>query len=267
MGVFIAPRIALTARHVSDSFRRLDSQTDALNRRKSPLDSQYRTILAKSEYAALVYQVTGNAHLPPAERQIVWKVNMNWPSHDTDIAILNLEPRSPAAEVTEREQNYFDWYLKPPPPGAIVRVYGFPNANLTVDGVDHEIDVNLEVAVAKVVNHFYPIHDHGMAAFPVFELHRELEHGFSGGPVVWNDKLVGIFSGPAFVTPLWPTALLTYPEASSESEQPFCDHFESGLINALDWHEVRGRVARVPCVEAIAGTQHKPCLKMHAVLK
>ena len=266
-GVFIAPRLALTAKHVSDSFRRLDTQTDAISRRKSPLDQQYRTILAKSEFASLVYQVTGNAHLPPPERQIVWKVNVNWPSHDTDIAVLELEPRSPAAEALETEQKYFDWYLKPPPLGAMVRVYGFPNANLVVEGIDHLVDVNLEIAVAKVVNHYYPIHDHGMASFPVFELHRDLDHGFSGGPVLWNDKLVGIFSGPAFVTPLWPAALLTYPLASFEGERSFYEHFESGFINALDWNEVRSRVARVPCAEAVAGTRHQPCLRMHAALK
>jgi hypothetical protein len=266
-GVFVAPGVGLTARHVAQSFRRLDSRSDSWDRRKSPLDSQYRTFSVTSEYAALVYQVTGNAHLPPEEKQIRWKVNVNWPSHDTDINVMRLEPNSTAAEGVQREQRYFDWYLKPPPKGAIVRVYGFPKADVVVEGVDHLVDVNLELAVTKVVDHFYPIHDHGMANFPVFQLHRELDDGFSGGPVLWHDKLVGLFSGPAFVTPLWPTALLTYPDPFLDCERSFADHFESGLIHTLDWREVKGKVERVPCTEAVVGTAHQPCTKMHAVLK
>jgi len=132
-GIFVAPRLGLTARHVAQSFKRLDPQSEALDRRKSPLDSQYRTIAVKSEFAELVYQVTDNAHLPPPDKQIQWKVNLNWPSHDTDINVLDLEPRSRAAESVEHDQRYFDWYLKPPPKGAIVRVYGFPKANLVVE--------------------------------------------------------------------------------------------------------------------------------------
>jgi len=181
-------------------------------------------------------------------------VNVNWPSYDTDINALELEPSSPAAAAEEREQRYFDWYLLPPPIGEIVRVYGFPKAEVVVEGLDHLINANLDVAVMRVVDHFYPIHDHGMANFPVFQLHRELDEGFSGGRGLWNDKLVGLFSGPAFVASLWPTALLTYPYACLSGQRSFAEHFDSDFISTWDWSEVKGRVERVPCAEALGDT-------------
>lgn len=267
-GVFIAPRLALTARHVGQCFGRLEPDYEARQRRKTLFDPQYARIEKKSEYAARAYQVVGDRYLPPPEDQIVWYPKVNWPSHDTDVNLLVLEPSTPAAEEAEKEQRYFDWYLKPPPLGKRVRIYGFPNAKLMVEGVDHESDVGFEVAVARVVENFYPLREHGMASFPVFRVDKVLAEGFSGSPVLWNDKLVGIFSGPDLVVPLWPLALLAYPPAFQEPDIAFADHLESGLVNAWDWSEVKGGVKRVPCAEALAGFEDPyRCEKMHVVLK
>lgn len=264
-GVFIAPRLGLTAKHVGQSFSRLDPQAEAIARRRSPLDSQYRVQMIQSEYAAMAYQVVRDGYMPPPEEQILWKLHVNWPSFDTDISILSLEPGTPAAEKIEREQRYLQWHLLPPPIGAYVQVFGFPKADVIVEGVDHDVDAGLEIAVAQVVEHCYPFHDHGMVNFPVFRLDRDLPDGFSGGPVIWNNKLVGLFSGPFFVAELWPLALLTYPAPECAEERSFAHLLDSGAIDAWDWDEVRDGVRRLPCESVVAGTRHKACAKMHVV--
>ena len=90
-GILIAPGLGLTAKHVTKSFFKLDPQYDALQRRSSPLDPQYRVIKRKSEFASLVYQA------PHDGGEMNWKAEVTWPSPDTDITSMVLDPRSDAA--------------------------------------------------------------------------------------------------------------------------------------------------------------------------
>src|ERR1044071_6296538 len=50
-GAFVAPGLGLTAKHVSRGFEWLDSQFDARNRRKSPLDDQYKITRVETDFA------------------------------------------------------------------------------------------------------------------------------------------------------------------------------------------------------------------------
>src|SRR5438874_857251 len=56
-GVLVARGLGLTARHVGQSFQNLDSQFDAITRRKTLLDPQYQTTKVKTEFATMVYQM------------------------------------------------------------------------------------------------------------------------------------------------------------------------------------------------------------------
>lgn len=112
-----------------------------------------------------------------------------------------------------------------------------------------------------------------MANFPCFRVRTKLAnvlpHGMSGGAVLYNGRLVGLFSGPDLVASLWPLALMTYPISKEENARTigFADHFKSGFIDAsYDWNDVEGRPQRIPCTEIVAGTDANPCDKMHAVL-
>ena len=92
----------------------------------------------------------------------------------------------------------------------------------------------------------------------------------SGGAVLYNGRLVGVFSGPDLVSCLWSLALMSYPISKEENapEVSFGDHFNNGFIDAsYDWNEVQGRPKRVPCREIFAGTDAEPCEKMHAALR
>ncbi len=265
-GIFVARRIGLTAKHVSNSFGKLDSQVAAFERRRTPLDPQYAVHKMKSEFATMVYQAS------QADDPAQWKVHADWPSYDTDINVLQADPRTSAAERIEQEQQYFDWQLLPPRIGAHVRIYGWPKQEIEILGgegqlQDHVQHVELWTYYARVVEHLSPMKAHGFGEFPGFRLDREFEHGFSGGPVLYDGKLVGIFSGPDYVASLWPLALVTYPDVN-EIEHAFADLFDSGTINAVDWDEVKGRVVRRPCEEALSGSRVETrCIRQHVMMQ
>jgi hypothetical protein len=192
-------------------------------------------------------------------------VRGDWLSFDTDINVLEVKPETPAAIAAAPELRYLDWYLLPPRVGATVRVCGYPGAEIDVDGEDHDRGMTFGMESAEIVEHLYPIAHHGMGEFPTFRLDHVLDHGFSGGPVLWNERLVGIFTGPDLVSCLWPLALLDHTEFGGPC---LADAFESGLIRALDWSDVKGRVERVPCEEALAGRDdHHRCTKNHVILR
>lgn len=260
-GIMVAPGLGLTARHVTSSFSKLDPQVEALIRRRTPLDPQYRVQRVKSESAALVFQE------PLQEEPVTWKLKVTWASHDTDVTAVCFEPVSaPALRAAVKGFEYLPWQLLPPRVGKIVRVYGFPQPEIDVVAENHVGDVLYQVSYARVEEQFSPIRVHGFGAFPGFRIDRPLEHGLSGGAVVYDGKLVGIFSGPDYVACLWPLALMTYPDAG-EAEQSFADHFDSQLIRAFDWADVKGRVKRWECVEALEGSAvESRCDRKHAVL-
>lgn len=264
-GIFVAPGLGVTARHVTESFRRLDEAFGGLDRRATPLDVRHapRKVLEPS-YREMIYQISGRGELAVPREASFWQVSLDWPSHDTDITVLRILPL-PDGSNTTRERRFFDWQLRPPPVGAMVRVFGFPNAKIEADPIEHVLDLNLEMRPARVMEWFEPIRAHGFGEFPAFRLDRVLDFGFSGAPVLWNEHLVGVFSGPDVVATLWPLALYRFRDLIDE---PFSELFESGAIDANDWRSVKDRAFRLPCAEALAGSNiASRCANAHAVLR
>ena len=149
-------------------------------------------------------------------------------------------------------------------------VFGWPDQKIIVDGHDHVWSVELKAEPAWVDEIIYPIKVHRLSDFPGFRIRTNpgvhLEHGMSGGPVLYNGRLVGIFTGPDLVACLWPLALMVYPDAN-DVEHSFAGHLDSGLIDAsFDWEEVRDRAERVPCEDAVRGTDIEACDRKHIVL-
>ncbi len=263
-GIFVAPRLGLSARHLAKSFEKFDPQFDALNRRKTPLDPQYQMKPVVCDFGSMIYQASSANPFPEAEDQILWKPLTAFGSFDTDIVSVLAEPRTKNAREMEAEQRFFEWHLLPPPIGSLVSVYGLPEQRIEVQGENHSVGADLWWWNARVERH-HRFYTHGFGDFPVYELHREFPGGFSGAPVFYNDRLAGIFIGPALVACLWPLALHTYWD-SEQREYSFADHFDSGLIPVWDWDEVKGRVHRAPCSEVVAGLDVEPCSKNHILL-
>src|SRR5216684_2508032 len=86
-GAIVAPGLGLTAKHVASGFERLDSQFDALSRRRSPLDDQYKVTKVISEFATMAYQ------MPTYKGELFsWHADVGWRSADTDMAVLVVRP-------------------------------------------------------------------------------------------------------------------------------------------------------------------------------
>jgi hypothetical protein len=282
-GIFVAPGVALTARHVSKGFEKLDARLEAAQKRTTVFAEQYAIKPVITEYAGLLYQVP-NGRMAAAEEVRYWGVTADWPSPDTDISILNAEPTSTAAKKAAAEvTSFLEWQLLPPQAGAEVDVFGFPKAKISVESGFHVHDVELRSEPVRVVKSFEVLQSHGFTEFPGFEVNRVLDHGFSGGPVFYNDRLIGVFSGPNYVSVLWPLLLHDYVHpadnpridllkpgvipARDVARRTFGALFENATIRAIDLEEVQGRARRLPCAEALAGSSiESRCDKSHAVL-
>jgi hypothetical protein len=253
----------LSAAHVSKGFERLDERIEAARRRFGTLAPQYSTRRIEPEYSTRLFQV------PKSEdERVEWVVDVDWQSLDTDITTLQVLPETEIAKERDAAGfKYFDWQFLPPPIGATVRIYGWPRPTIRNDaGRSHSLGIQFWGDGAKVLEHIYPLQDHGMTKFPGFRLDREFDHGFSGGPIFYDNALVGIFSGPDVAASLWPLALMTYPDRAG-AEHSFADHFDSGLIRVRDWDTVRHRVDRWDCERALEGSNIETrCDKKHVVL-
>jgi hypothetical protein len=281
-GLFVAPGIGLCARHVSRGFHKLDDRIEAVQRRMGPLSDRYALRPAVTQYAGLLYQ-TSKVHVPGEKDAPFWGVLVQWPSPDTDITVLQAEPTTLAAEMAFEGMSFIDWQLLPPERGSRVDVFGFPNAKINVGGGIHNVDITLQSETVHVVDVFGVIQTHGFTEFPGFQVHRELAHGFSGGPVFYKDRLVGIFSGPDYVSALWPLLLHEYPCREDNLDvdlrdpgairkpmvyRRFSDLLAVGTIRADDLADVEGRVRRMPCEEALVNSNVETrCDKDHVVLE
>jgi hypothetical protein len=238
-GIMIARQLALTAKHVTDDMLRLDTRIDVTRLRPGTIEPQYSTLL---------YQVPRRAYQPK------WGVVGTWPSDVTDIALLEFVPDGGAAELIEPTLRplCFEWQLAPPPVGSEVKLYGFPKPDLRNDGRDHAGQVYFVEQDGVVEEIFEPLRTHGMLEFPCYCISKPVDHGFSGGPVFWNDALVGIvsagssFDNRAWIASLWPLTLLRWPDRAG-GEFAVSEMLDSGQIRARDWPEFKGRIEKRPC--------------------
>jgi hypothetical protein len=272
-GIFVAPRLALSARHVSRSYENLDDQFDAARRRFTPLDTKHtKRIIDGTKYSTLLYQLPASYSGPgSAMGPLQWPspdaadshVDVDWSSDDTDITTLQTTPTSPGAFEVEKLQEFFEWQMLPPPVGAQVRIFGMPGKLIMNHGDRHtaRFDAHGDVAYVKSIS---PIsRDCGSWNFPGFTLDRDFEFGMSGAPVFYDNALVGIFSGPDYVASLWPLALHTYID-KEKNQHALADLFDNGEIRVRDWDVVKGKVERVPCRET---GNAEPCSKDHVMLR
>jgi hypothetical protein len=281
-GIFAAPGIGLGARHVSRGFAKLDDRIEAAQRRMTILADQYAPRPVVTQYAGLLYQAP-TVRMPTEADISYWGAFVDWASPDTDITVLQAEPISAASQkAADKGMAFIEWQFLSPDRGSQVDVFGFPNAKITVDSGVHVQNIEFRSETVRVVENFAVLQSHGFTQFPGFQVDRELDHGFSGGPVFYHDRLVGLFSGPNYVSTLWPLLIHKYPHrednpdidllnAGSIAKTPimrrFVDLFTNGSIRAVDFEAVNGRVRRVPCEEALAASKiESRCEKSHVVL-
>jgi hypothetical protein len=258
-GVFIANRLALTAKHVTEDMERLDRSYDPSKPARDGFVPEYSTML---------YQIER------FKQPIRWANEILWPSRDTDICMLHVVPDTRMARIAERfclAPALFEWHLRPPPIGAHVTLFGFPRPTLANEGNRHAGGVQFVEQDGIVEEIFEPIRTHGMLEFPCYRLSKPVDHAFSGGPVLYDGALAGIvsagstFDQRAWIASLWPLVLMKFGVAEGESRH-FGDLFLDGTLRARDWAAVNGHVRRMKCDDALAGSHVTGrCDREHAV--
>jgi len=249
-GIFIAPFQTLTARHVNRDLFRIDPmREDNLNRRVRAAELNARTDYFDLQHSAVLFQ----ARFGRNPRGLLWHVRRVWDSNITDISLFEVYAEGDEAGGMENEmRGFFEWSLLPPPVGSHVLMLGYPQTNIRTDGDLLNINLTYVLQDGYVTDIYELSRDRGMFPFPCFRIDQPVDHGFSGGPVFWEDKLCGIVCGGdldngTVAASLWPLCMLEYqyPDLGILGEQRvFSSLFESGVLRSRDWPRIRERIEK-----------------------
>lgn len=202
--MFVAPFMALTARHISEELLRLDDRTTIPKR---PFVTQH---------AAALFQTLDP--LTKGADMALWHVDRSWTSNSSDLILLQVSAESEHADTLQYKMpvRFLRWRLLPPPKGAKVQALGFPGSTVRPDGEELGIDAHFTFQELEVGTAYPSGRDRGMLPFPCFEVRGSLAPGFSGGPVMYQGDLCGIvtsgssFDERSYVAALWPLCLMEY---------------------------------------------------------
>lgn len=249
-GVFVAPGLVLTAKHVVNGMGTLDPKWNAAKHETEDFSGV--------SFGIRLYQA------PRFDEPVLWYAKGDIVrSRDTDIAILKVEPDPdyPATLWAAKHAlppAFVPWRLEPPPVGAEVELYGWPKPEITNTGEVHTGPVKWVEQHGTVTHVFDSMRDHFYINFPSFRIERPVEGAFSGGPVFYKGALVGITSismetdpnqpdlvGDTYIASLWPLLLREF-EYQGE-KVTLGELFDEGVIDATDYADFRGKVVRTPC--------------------
>jgi hypothetical protein len=239
--IFIAPRLALTARHVMSEGFRLTGEP-----RSTKLD-----VSIPSEHGIRLIQQSVDGDPPHG----LWASDHAWETPLTDISLLKIsDARCTSSEALPMPHEFLSWRVFPPPVGEKVRLLGYPLSTGRYDDGELEFTAHVTPIETTVTAIYSPYRDRGMYDFPCFEIDAKVDHGFSGGPVFWEDKLCGILSGGSFedrsiVASLWPVCMVPFGDMPVQGHSSVADLLDSGLIRSDDW----------PTAKKLIGiTDHEP---------
>lgn len=208
-GVFIAPYLGLTARHVVEgAWNELEPEW---KRNRWP---------KRDERATHFLVLTQKVHFGRPD-EATWVVDEIITVPWTDLTLLKISPQNDLARAYRWGRGFLDIQLLPPSVGSRVWVFGYPEcraendferANVITGNFEVEIH---SATVTGVENDRRDV----LKSFPGFEFAPGLRAGGSGGPVVCADKLCGLGSvgwdGEAeqagYAVALWPLIFANVP--------------------------------------------------------
>ncbi len=250
--VVIAPRLAITARHVIDDHWREFGQEHKL---------KWGDL--HGDFGLLAQQVL------PGKRGSLWCVRRIWLSPHSDLAAIQLSPYSQAA-ANYRWRTPILQFL-PPAVGSVVYAFGYRGGEVAtsadVEGVSTRVQwaTSPSTASGSVLEVHDERRDSRMYCFPCFRTDAPFAHGMSGGPIFSEGRLVGIVCGslPAvhdadavsYGATLWPLlALKIEARLQGDGEAGWCTVFDlarRGLVHSHDLSGIRvSPVGTEMCFEA-----------------
>lgn len=179
-GFFIAPGMAMTARHVIKGFWEEFQIYQKFPKLKTEIEANFKV---------LALQFFGDKSEPA-----VWYIEKTWISEFTDTAFLYLKPYNDKAKsymsLDQLELSMFE-----PRVGGRIFAFGYPNSKVKLQNSKDETQATLSVkwelaptlSTGEITAVYERYRDRGLLNFPVLETNARFDHGMSGGPV-FNDK-------------------------------------------------------------------------------
>lgn len=174
-GFFIAPGVAMTARHVVKSFWDEFEIYKKFPKLKAEVEANFKV---------LALQFFGDKSEPA-----VWYIEKTWISEFTDTAFLYLKPHNDKAKAyVWRDQ--LELSMLEPTIGDQVFAFGYPDSEFELQtqptpSASWKLKPTLSTGQVTAVHERY--RDRGLLAWPAIETDSRFDHGMSGGPV-FNDK-------------------------------------------------------------------------------
>ena len=236
--VFIAPELAITARHVVEEFW---NSLGSWNRFEGerPLEGHF---------SVLAVQYPGASSEPA-----LWQVSFAWGARFTDIAFLAL---TPANDLAKRYTWASKLKLNLLPPELGERVVGFGYAASAVEIVEIgqiRLALNPSTTGGIVTAVFPEYRDRGMLKFPCFEINTHFVGGMRGGPL-FNEagELCGLICASrdgepiAYGATLWPAmgTVITHqgPGMVCKGPYPVFEMAQVGILAASGWERIAKRI-------------------------
>ncbi|SRR5713101_3720083 len=243
-GFFIAPYIAITAKHVVDALWK------ELN---LPWNQKYPTVPKKSDFFVKPMQLLD---IRKTQRDVVavWEITSVTPSNYTDAAFLFVVPDNEVARMLQWPRGFPELQLEPPDVGSEIFAFGYPSSKF-IDFEPGHTRIDFGGTPTLVRGEVTAMHKNGRGSwrFPQFETTAEFEHGLSGSPIVHDKKVCGIVSygtktedgaGASYGASLWPLLLSEVSPSIDPAARstPVIDLLKSGQLRASGWKSLKERV-------------------------
>jgi hypothetical protein len=224
----IAPRLALTARHVVEDFWQKYESDDVSHRNATgTFNLQAIQILSKDA-----------GH--------VWEIRKFWASPHSDIALLELSSRSKQSAAHRWKTPRLS--LFPPPAGSRIAGFGYHTHHITADRSGNSVSVHLRHDPCTTVGEVEEVHDRMRdrvkLPFPCFRTNARFDGGMSGGPIFNDDgHLCGFICAStdgncySYGSTLWPVLStvidLRRPDLAEGTKYPAYDLVKLGVVSVI----------------------------------
>lgn len=233
-GIFVAPYLVLTARHVLIDLFKLTGQPEP--KRRGNFETQQGIHL---------FQVNPFGDIEFSG----WTADRSWQTSFHDLALVQVHPEdTKTGKIATTPASWLPWSVMPPPEGERVHLLGYPQTKAAYAGGDLRVGLMAVAGEGRVTKVHELRRDRGAYKAPCFEITTEVDHGFSGGGVFWNGDLCGlvwggIMEGGTMVSSLWPVTKMGIDGIGPSTSVGV--YLDNGTIPSPDWRAVRDRIAIV----------------------